>query len=157
VAINIYKTNESRDRVKQILEYKSSEKKQQEIQAHTSAVRRSQGAAPLLAAYSEIEDQYLRVSVLRALWPLDFDKRDDAFRSLLLGYIYDHERICGIKIQTPTGRLTFETELDSMNEYVYIYTYDSDSIRPKTHRYSNQEDWIKNFFTQAAMLIDPLL
>lgn len=155
MAINIYKKNESRDLVKHILERKNSEEKQRAIQEHTAAARRSQGMEPLLAAYLDLEDQYLRVSVLRAIWPLDFDKRDDAFRNLLLGYVHHDDLICGIRIRTPTGNMTFVTELGPMNEYVYIYTYDSNGLRPQTRQLTNVEDWLNIFYTETAKLIDP--
>lgn len=119
-------------------------------------MRRSEGARPLISAYSSLKDQCLSVAALRALWPLDFDKRDDTFKSLLLGYVYEKDLICGVRIQTPTGNMTFETELGSMNEYVYIYTYDSNNIRPTTQRFSNREDWLNIFLMQAAKLVDPL-
>jgi hypothetical protein len=157
VAKNIYKANESRERIKQIIDSDDWEKDKRVKQAQAAAVRRSQAAAPLLEAYSEIEDQYLLVSVLKALWPLDFEKRDDAFRNLLRGYVYDHGLICGIRLQTPTGNMTFEAELGPKNEKVYVFSYDSNSFRPTIQRLSNREDWLRIFFTQAAKLIEPIL
>lgn len=156
MAINIYEKNETRDKLKQFLERKNSENEQQKVQEYAAAVRRSEGARPLLSAYSNLADQCLRVEVLRAVWPLDFDKRDDTFKNLLLGYVYEKGLICGVRIKTPTGNMTFETELGAMNDYVYIYTYDSNSIRPSTQRFSNGEEWLNLFLMQAAKLIDPL-
>jgi hypothetical protein len=154
MARGIFKKNKTVEAVKELVKKREAEFRAAQTKKRADAERRSIAFEPLSVMLSEVEDEYVRVSVLRAIWPLDFDKRPDRIKGLIEGYMLSESLCCGVKVRTATGRIMFETDIDGQGKISYIYSYESMGMRPVTREFSSREDWLQAFLYEMTKLIE---
>jgi hypothetical protein len=109
----------------------------------------------MIAAFRELEEQYVCVGVLRTIFPEDFDRRDDRVRSLLIEFLgdVDAELLTGVAFRIVGGEIRFRVSRGREDGLVYLATRSSGALR------SNREfvlpgDWMDYFFRVMSELID---
>ena len=119
-----------------------------------AARRKSEAAAPLFAAFNDVRNQLVKVSVLKFIWPEDFHNRDEHASVLVAEIIGDRHQPCGIKLHVPGGYRRFEVELLSDDDLTYVVFRDTLGGRPHVSNYNNPEQWLDTFYGTMASLLE---
>jgi hypothetical protein len=147
--------NDSVEAVKKIILANDAAYRAELEMRRAAALRRGEAMRPLIEVLGDLEDQYIRVSVMRLLWPHDYAQRDDRVRSLIQGFVLEEGIKCGIKLKSVGGSETFSTEIIGRDELSFVYAYDSAALQPQTRTFANQRDWMNLFINQMAKVIEP--
>lgn len=123
--------------------------KKQEVIASCSEL-----AAPLIHAFKDVEREFVRISVLRQIWPHDYDRRDDRVAGLLIQMIGPAEAPYGLAMAVPHGSLRFEVGLKVDGSAVFSCTRDTHGQRPSMMDFANSEDWLEFFYKSIADLVE---
>jgi hypothetical protein len=148
--------NRTLDNVKTIMRRSAAERVRVEQLRLAELKRLEQAAAPILTAYSDLKDQYLRVSVLKQLWPDDFGSRGDRVSALLLGFVAERGMNYGLAIRVPAGQMRFFVQQQKNDELIYIATRDIGDAPPAIREFINRDDWVGYFLRTLANMIDLL-
>lgn len=114
----------------------------------------SELAAPLIRAFRDVETEFVRISVLRQIWPHDYDRRDDRVAGLLLAMIGPEQAPYGLKLAVPHGALSFEVTLQSDGSPVFSCIRDTHGQRPMPMDFPNSDAWLEFFYKSIADLIE---
>lgn len=111
-------------------------------------------AEPLIRAFKDVESEFVRISVMRQIWPYDYDRRDDRVAGLLVHMIGPNEAPIGLKIAVPHGFLQFEVVLTPGGAPVFTCVRDTHGQRPLAMDFPNAEAWLEFFYKSIADLIE---
>ncbi|NEV62912.1 hypothetical protein [Thiorhodococcus minor] len=111
-------------------------------------------AAPLIQAFRDVENEFVRITVMRQIWPYDFDRRDDRVAGLLVNMIGPKEAPIGLKIAVPHGFLQFEVIMKPGSPPVYSCVRDTHGQRPLAMDFPSSEAWLEFFYKSIADLIE---
>lgn len=111
-------------------------------------------AAPLIHAFKDVENEFVRISIMRQIWPHDYDRRDDRVSGLLANLVGPKDAPSGLKMLVPHGSLQFEVVLMLNGTPVYNCFRDTHGQRPLTMDFPNAEAWLEFFYKSIADLIE---
>jgi hypothetical protein len=111
-------------------------------------------AAPLIRAFRDVENEFVRISVMRQIWPYDYDRRDDRVAGLLINMIGPSESPIGLKLAVPHGFLQFEVTLRPGSAPVFSCVRDTHGQRPLAMDFPNAQAWLEFFYKSIADLIE---
>lgn len=111
-------------------------------------------AAPLIQAFKDVENEFVRISVMRQIWPYDFDRRDDRVAGLLVNTIGPRDAPIGLKIAVPHGFLQFEVIMKPGSPPVYSCVRDTHGQRPLAMDFPTKDAWLEFFYKSIADLIE---
>ncbi|MBK1717686.1 hypothetical protein [Thiocystis violacea] len=114
----------------------------------------SELAEPLIRAFKDVEREFVRISVLRQIWPHDYDRRDDRVAGLLIQMIGPEGAPYGLALAVPHGSLRFEVALKTDGSAVFSCTRDTHGQRPSMMDFANGEDWLEFFYKSIADLVE---
>lgn len=114
----------------------------------------AQLAAPMINAFREVEQQFLRISVMQQIWPQDYDRRDDRVTGLLVSVLGPERAPYGLKFLVPHGSLRFEVVLEPGGSPKFICIRDTDGQRPMSMDFTDAESWLEFFYKSIADLIE---
>ena len=114
----------------------------------------SELAAPLIRAFKDVEKEFVRISVLRQIWPHDYDRRDDRVAGLLISFVGSDEAPYGLKLAVPHGSLRFEVSLKGDGSPVFSCYRDTHGQRPLAMDFANGDDWLEFFYKSIADLVE---
>lgn len=118
------------------------------------AQRRCMAAKPLLDAFAEVQDAFVRIDVLKTIWPQDYHQRPDRARSLISG-IHGGERFpCGISLYIPGGQTTFRVETTWDGKLLYVLSRDLHSTQPRSWTFDTPDPWLQGFYQTMAALLE---
>ncbi len=115
---------------------------------------RAQLAAPLLRAFADVEQEFVRVAVLRQIWPTDFDRRDDRVSGLLVEKLGPAIAPYGLKMALPHGFLSFEVTLKKEECPVFQCIRDTNGQRPLTMDFPDGQHWLDYFYKVIAEVVE---
>lgn len=116
------------------------------------ARRRNEAAAPLLKAFGDIQDAFVRIDMLKRIWPQDYQRRPDRARGLVAGLLGGERYPSGLSVHIPGGKATFEVELTWDGKILYVVSREANGSQ-STSKVEKPELWLDEFFkTMATML-----
>lgn len=119
-----------------------------------SAIRRHEAARLLLQAFSDVQDQFVRVDILKAIWPEDYQRRNDRARGLLAGVLGGERYPHGLRLYIPGGYRTFDVQESWDGTLSYIVARETYGMRPHIAHFSESAPWLDAFYETMAALID---
>jgi hypothetical protein len=119
-----------------------------------SALKRSQAAIPLLNAFNDIKGEFVRIELLKQIWPKDFDRRNDRLVGLVMEVLGGETYPYGLKFYIPGGYRSFAVELGQDESLIYTTTREADSGKPQYVTFRDQEQWMDFFYKTMAYIID---
>jgi hypothetical protein len=119
-----------------------------------STQRRAEAAQPLFAALRDVEGQFVKVKVLRQIWPEDFHNRDEHARVLVDSKLGDLSQPCGVRLHVPGGYRRFEVEEASDGGLNYISARETIGGRPHVATYTDRDQWLDAFYGTMASLLE---
>ncbi len=111
-------------------------------------------AAPLIRAFQDVEKEYVRITILRQIWPGDYDRRNDQVGGLLVMLIGSEQAPSGLKMAMPQGFLTFEVVLKSPDAHVFRCIRETAGQRPLTMEFPDGERWLEYFYKVISDVIE---
>ncbi|AFL75244.1 hypothetical protein [Thiocystis violascens] len=114
----------------------------------------AQLAAPLIRAFKDVENEYVRISVLRQIWPDDYDRRDDRVSGLLMSMPGPERAPYGLKLAMPHGFLSFEATLRKDGSPVFTCIRETDGQRPLSMDFPDSEHWLEYFYKIVADVVE---
>ncbi|EXJ15194.1 hypothetical protein [Imhoffiella purpurea] len=114
----------------------------------------AQIAAPLIRAFKDVENEFVRISILKQIWPRDYHRRDDRVRVLLVGMLGPREAPYGLKLAVPQGYLRFEVTLKPDGSPVFTCVRDTDGQRPMSMDFPDGDRWLEFFYKSIADLVE---
>jgi hypothetical protein len=146
--------NETLSRIRAIAHAEASSRDARRRSSSASLKRRHEAARPLLQAFSDIQNEYVKVDVLRRIWPEDFERRDDRLAGLVTALLGTERYPCGIRIRLPGGYRSFEVEESWDGELRYINARETEGARPSIVQFGDVEAWMESFYQSMAVLLD---
>ncbi|QIK37056.1 hypothetical protein GWK36_02495 [Caldichromatium japonicum] len=124
-----------------------------------SAIRKCQAAcaelaAPLIQAFHDLENEFVKIDMLKKLWPDDYDQRNDRVSGLLIAWIGSQAKPHGLRLAVPYGSLTFEVALRQDGSPVFLCVRDIHSQRPAIMEFNSRDEWLEFFFKSIAEFIE---
>ena len=118
------------------------------------AQRRSLAAKPLLDAFAEVQEAFVRIDVLKDIWPQDYHQRPDRARGLVSGVHGGEGFPCGISLYIPGGQTTFRVETTWDGKLLYVFSRDIHSTQPRSWTFEKPEPWLQGFYQTMATLLE---
>lgn len=114
----------------------------------------AQLAEPLIRAFKDVENEFVRISIMRQIWPRDYDKRDDRVAALLVATLGPEHAPYGLKLVVPHGFLRFDVSLSTDGSPVFSCVRDTDGQRPMNMDFPDGERWLEYFYKCIADLVE---
>ena len=121
---------------------------------HQAAARRHEAARPLLQAFADVQDQFVRVEILKGIWPQDYQRRNDRARGLVAGLIGPEAYPHGLRLFIPGGFRTFDVQEGWDGTLTYVSARETYGMRPHLAHFSEAEPWMDVFYETMATLLE---
>ena len=125
-----------------------------QFQAHQLHASRAQLAAPLIRAFKDVEQEFVRIAMMQQIWPHDYDRRDDRVAGLRMAFLGPEQAPYGLKLAVPNGSLSFEVSFRADGSPVFACIRDTDGQRPLAMDFPNEHDWLTYFYKIIADVIE---
>ncbi len=119
-----------------------------------AARRRSEAAAPLFRAFKDVRNQFVRIDVMRQIWPNDYHQRDDRASGLVAELIGGEEYPCGLRLFIPGGFRRFQVDLAPDDSISFVASRESAGARPHYMTFTQEEPWLDVFYKTMAHLLE---
>ena len=116
--------------------------------------RLSEAAEPLIKAFADVQKTFVRIDVLKRIWPEDYLRRPDQASGLLVGFHGGEHYPYGLSLHIPGGRASFEVEESWDGKLSYTSTRETMGSRPRSWKYDAAEPWLDDFFQLMATLLE---
>ena len=116
--------------------------------------RLSEAAAPLLKAFADVQNAFVRIEVLKRIWPEDYQRRPDQASGLLVGYHGGERFPCGLSLHIPGGSASFEVEETWDGKVFYHSSRDTMGSRPRFWKYESPGPWLDDFYQLLATMLE---
>lgn len=119
-----------------------------------TAQRLHEAARPLLDAFTDVRNHFVKVEVLKRIWPSDFDRRPDRAQGLVIAMLGGAAHPSGLMLQVPGGIRAFEVQETWDGRLVYVSSRETGGMRPQSWRFETPEPWLAGFYQTMAMLLE---
>jgi hypothetical protein len=119
-----------------------------------AAEQRARAAKPLIDAFRDIQNEFVRIELLKQIWPNDFDRRNDRLAGLLVEWLGGAQRPHGIRLQVPGGFRSFSVDLAGDGNLCYTSTREPHSGRAQYITFQNEEQWMEFFYKTMAYVLE---
>lgn len=116
--------------------------------------RLSEAAKPLLKAFADVQNTFVRIDVLKRIWPEDYLRRPDQASGLLVGFHGGEHHPCGLSLHIPGGHASFVVEETWDGKVSYTSTREILGSRPRSWKYDAAGPWLDDFFQLMATLLE---
>ncbi len=116
--------------------------------------RLAKEAEPLLQAYADLEQHFVRINVLKKIWGSEFDVRGDRLHGLLLGFVEEHGHRYGVRLRSPSGQLRFFVDTRADGVFVYRTTSDASDGRANSKEFVDRDEWMRYFLGIMAQMLE---
>lgn len=124
---------------------------QREREARTT---RAELAAPLIAAFREIENEYANIRMMKQVWPEDFSRKDDRVRVFLAGLVGPEAAPHGIVLHIPAGTLRFEAMSFGSRPPEFISLKETWGQKAVSIEFPNHGKWFEYFLRVLTDLVE---
>jgi hypothetical protein len=118
------------------------------------AQRRQEAAAPLFKAFADVEDSFVRIDVLKDIWPDDYQRRPDRARGLVMGVLGGDRYPCGLTLHIPGGQASYAVELTWDGKVVYVSSRQTKTAQPQSWKFETPDPWLEGFYLTMATLLE---
>jgi hypothetical protein len=146
--------NNTISRIKQVAENSQAAAARSQAKALEKAQRRHEAAKPLFKAFAEVQHAYVKIEVLKRIWPYDFQHRPDRASALVIGYLGDPRYPHGLSLHTPGGQASYEVELTWDDRIVYVSSKETGGSQPLSKKFSEPDSWLAGFYHTMAPLLE---
>ncbi|MBB1074680.1 hypothetical protein HUU62_09690 [Rhodoferax sp. 4810] len=146
--------NDTLSKIRAKAEHASDSQVTQQQTQQVAAAIRARAAAPLFAAFNDIKNEFVRVDLLKQIWPTDFDRRNDRVIGLVIEIIGGDAHPCGLKLQIPGGHRSFAVELAADGSIAYTSTREAQGGRPQYITFQNETQWMEFFYKTMAYILE---
>lgn len=119
-----------------------------------AAQRRHEAAAPLFKAFADVENSFVRIDVLKEIWPDDYLRRPDKARGLVMGLLGGERYPCGLTLYVPGGQVSYVVELTWDGKIVYVSSRQTKTAQPQSWKFETPEPWLESFYHTMATLLE---
>ncbi|MBK1647864.1 hypothetical protein [Rhabdochromatium marinum] len=120
----------------------------------TLAMKRAKAAEPLLSAFREIQNEFVKIDLLKQIWPDDFDRRNDRLAGLVTEQLGGAQYPHGIKFLVPGGFRSFSVDISSDGNLCYTSAREPHSGRAQYISFQNEEQWMDFFYKTMAYILE---
>jgi len=120
----------------------------------STAQKRAKAAEPLMTAFREIQNEFVKVDLLKQIWPTDFDRRNDRLAGLVAEILGDPRFPHGIKLMVPGGFRSFSVDISSDGTLCYTSAREPHSGRAVYVNFQNEEQWMEFFYKTMAYILE---
>lgn len=152
--VTVTDMNRTLDKLREIVQESELTALDSRLRDRQTSQSRAQLAAPLIDAFRDVEQQFVRISVMRQIWPRDYDRRDDRLAGLLVSMSGPEQAPYGLKLLVPQGSLRFEVLLEASGAPRFICIRDTLGQRPAAMDFTDAESWLEFFYKSIADLIE---
>jgi len=146
--------NRTLDNLQAIADQATAVKRQADEKRLAELKRLSKEAEPLLEAYADLQNQFVRITILKQIWGPEFDVRGDRLNDLLLGYIEERGERYGIRFRAPSGQIRFFVDARSDGKFVYRATSDVGDAHSKAREFVDRDEWLRYFLSIMAQMVE---
>lgn len=146
--------NDTLSRIKAEAERRRESNASGKSSAEEQKQRLSEAAAPLLKAFADVQNTFVRIEVLKRIWPEDYQRRPDQASGLLVGYHGGERFPCGLSLHIPGGSASFEVEETWNGKVFYHSSRDTMGSRPRFWKYESPGPWLDDFYQLLATLLE---
>jgi len=111
-------------------------------------------AAPLIAAFREIENEFASIRMMKQVWPEDFSKKPDRVKVFLAGYIGPEEAPHGVKLYIANGTLRFEAATFADRPPDLISTKEVWGHKSVMIEFPNHDKWFEYFLRVLSEMVE---
>jgi hypothetical protein len=134
---------------------KAAEQEREAEQARRARLsEQAEAAQEIIRAFGDLQDQFVQVSVLKRIWPMDYQRRDDRLKGLLTRVLTEEGEPYGIELEVPGGHMRFTVQRMDEGTMRFSATRDSGSVRPQVMDFVERQDWLAFFYRTMAQIID---
>jgi len=128
---------------------------QEAVQRQRKAMEtKSELAAPLIAAFREVENEYASIRMMKQVWPDDFSRKPDRVKVFLARYIGPEEAPHGIVLHIANGTLRFEAATFADRPPDLISTKELWGTKSVMLEFPNHEKWFEYFLRVLLELVE---
>lgn len=146
--------NRTLENLQSIADEAAAQKRQAEEKRLAELKRLAKEAEPLFDAYADLEQQFVRISILKKIWDKEFDVRGDRLSSLVLGFVEESGQRYGIRFRSPAGQLKFFVDTRVDGAFVYRATSDAGDGRANSKEYIDRDEWMRHFLSVMAQMLE---
>ncbi|EGV18957.1 hypothetical protein ThimaDRAFT_1761 [Thiocapsa marina 5811] len=118
------------------------------------AQRRHEAALPLLKAFADVQDNFVKIDVLKRIWPRDYDRRPDRVHGLVAAVLGGEAHPCGIMLHVPGGLCSFEVRESWDGNITYVSSRETNGSRPLLWQFDQPDPWLDGFYRTMAGLLE---
>ncbi len=118
------------------------------------AQRRHQAALPLLRAFADIQDNFVKIEALKRIWPADYDRRPDRARGLVIAIHGGETYPCGLMFHAPGGVRSFEVRETWDGRLTYVSSREAAGARALFWQFNTPEPWLDGFYQTMAIMLE---
>lgn len=111
-------------------------------------------AAPLIAAFREIENEFASIRQMKQVWPEDFSRRDDRVRVFLARLLGPDEAPHGIVLHIPAGSLRFEVTDIGRRGLEFVSQKEVWGQKAAALEFPNHAKWFEYFLRVLSDLVE---
>jgi len=146
--------NDTLSRIRARAEQAQSVQDEQKQSTVDAASRRHEAAKPLLDAFADVQHHYVKIDVLKTIWPDDYQQRDDRARGLVTGVLGGERLPYGLRLRAPGGFRTWEVQVDWTGAYAYVASRETEGGRPHVNHFDRPEPWLDTFYQAMALMLE---
>ncbi|WP_147431155.1 hypothetical protein [Thiocapsa rosea] len=118
------------------------------------AQRRHAAALPLLQAFADVQDNFVKIDVLKRIWPGDYDRRPDRVHGLVAAVLGGEAHPCGLMLHVPGGLCSFEVRETWDGKIIYTSSRETTGARHLLWQFDQPEPWLDGFYRTMAGLLE---
>lgn len=146
--------NDTLSKIRQKAGQSGESQMQQQEAKDSNAAARAKAAEPLLTAFREIQNEFVKVELLKQIWPNDFDRRNDRLAGLVAEVLGGPRFPHGIKLMVPGGFRSFSVDYSSDGSLQYTSAREPHSGRAQYVHFQNEEQWMEFFYKTMAYILE---
>lgn len=111
-------------------------------------------AAPLIAAFREVENEFASIRMMKQVWPEDFSKKPDRVKVFLAGLIGPGEAPHGIQLHIANGTLRFEATTFANRPPDLVSTKEVWGHKSVMIEFPNHDKWYEYFLRVLSEMVE---
>lgn len=146
--------NDTLSKIKAMAERSQTSRDQTRDTSLDQAQRCHEAALPLLEAFADVQEHFVKIEVLKQIWPRDYDRRPDRVHGLVAAKLGGEALPCGLMLHIPGGLCSFEVHETWDRKLVYTSSRETHGARPLIRQFDHPEPWLEGFYRTLAGLLD---
>jgi hypothetical protein len=146
--------NDTLSKIKALAERAQATREGAQESSLEQAQRCHAAALPLLNAFADVQDHFVKIEVLKRIWPRDYDRRPDRIHGLVAARLGGDAFPCGLMLHVPGGLCSFEVHETWDGKMLYTSSRETAGARPLLWQFDHPEPWLEGFYRTLAGLLE---